>query len=88
MLAWRTSLTRRQATDAVNEMLEIMEAGLMAGRRIELKGFASLSPAIHKPRIYAHPAKPGVTIKVPAKIKVKFKASPGLIDVLNASALA
>ena|SRR5215831_8179993 len=83
MIAWRTNLTRRQASDAVTQFIEIVQDGLMAGRRIELKGFACLSPTMHKPRVYANPAKSGDKVKVPARIKIKFKASPGFIQILN-----
>jgi integration host factor subunit beta len=67
----------------VATIFESMIKALEKGRRIELRGFGTLSVRVHPARIGRNP-KTGDAVSVPAKRTPAFKAGKELRDRLNA----
>ena len=65
-------LTASDVSAAVKVLLETMADSLEAGERIEIRGFATFSTHLRKPRLARNP-KTGEGVKVPAKRAVHFK---------------
>ena len=68
----QTQLTEEDVEMAVNTILDNMIDGLVAGERVEIRGFGSLSLHFRPPRVGRNP-KTGAQVKVPAKYVPHFK---------------
>jgi DNA-binding protein HU-beta len=76
-VAARTDLTRRQAADAVDAVLETMEDVLSRGGEVALAGFGKFSVAERAARSGQHP-RTGETMDIPASRVPKFTAGSNL----------
>jgi integration host factor subunit beta len=63
----------------VDTILAAMTTALSEGKRIEIRGFASFSVGLRKPRTGRNPAT-GESVQVPAKQVVRFKAGKEMRD--------
>ncbi len=66
------------ASAVVETVLDGIAEALVAGRRVEIRGFGTLSTRIAKARKSRNP-KTGEVVEVPAKRVIRFRASEALI---------
>ena len=67
---------------AVNSILEHLAAALVAGERIEIRGFGSMTLHYRPPRVGRNP-KTGEKVRVPEKYVPHFKPGAGLRKRVN-----
>ncbi|MCZ7600529.1 MAG: integration host factor subunit beta [Gammaproteobacteria bacterium] len=72
---------------SVNTLLEKMSEALITGRRIEIRGFGSISLRYRGPRVGRNP-KTGAAVTVPAKFVPHFKPGRSLRERVNQMAFA
>ncbi|MDR0735797.1 MAG: integration host factor subunit beta [Zoogloeaceae bacterium] len=70
-------LTAKDADDVVKMMLDVMSKALIAGTRIEIRGFGSFS-LNHRPSRLGRNPKSGEQVEVPEKWVPHFKAGKEL----------
>lgn len=68
----QSQLTEEDVEMAVNSILDNMIEGMVAGERVEIRGFGSLSLHFRPPRVGRNP-KTGAQVSVPAKFVPHFK---------------
>ena len=76
-LASRHRLSKDQANDVVNAVLEGISTSLTEGNRVELRGFGTFSVKHRDARTARNP-KTGAPAQVPAKKIIAFKAGKEL----------
>ena len=81
-IAAAASITKAQATDALNATLDSVTATLKGGGKVTLVGFGSFSTTTRKSRKGRNP-KTGESILIPEKKVVKFKSGTYLSDSIN-----
>jgi integration host factor subunit beta len=69
---------------ALNCLLEHLVSALASGERIEIRGFGSFNLHQRPPRSGRNP-KTGVTVYLPAKVKLHFKPGKDMKDRVNAA---
>lgn len=79
-LAESTGLTKKQAQDTYEALLEIVYAGAKSKDGIMLPGLGKFTNATRKARMCRNPRNPEETFKVPAKKIVKFSQAKALKD--------
>ena len=82
LVAERAGVSRQVAERAVNAVFEAIERGLIAGARVEVRGFGTIKPKRYRPHV-AHNPRTGEKIPVPEKIKPRFRMSKILLHRLN-----
>ena len=81
-IAERAGLSKAQATDALNAVLDTVGDELKAGNKVSLVGFGAFSISRRDARTGRNP-QTGATIQIAAKNVVKFKAGKELTDSVN-----
>ena len=81
-VAEENKLTAQNAERVVNTLLNAMSKALIAGKRVELRGFGVLSVRTRKARNARNP-KTGAHVQVSAKRVPFFKAGKSIRDALN-----
>jgi len=81
-IAEDADLSKVQATDALNVMLEAIQENLKKGKKVTLVGFGTFSINKRKARKGRNP-RTGEAIKIKAKKLVKFKAGKALDEAVN-----
>lgn len=84
LAAKMTHLPEQQVTDSVNHILHLMSDALVAGTRIEIRGFGSFSLHYRPPR-NAHNPKTGQRVLTAAKYSPHFKPGKDLRERINDS---
>ena len=79
------SLTAKDVEASVDALLAALANAMCEGRRAELRGFGTFSVHIRAPRLGRNPAT-GVSVSIPAKPRVHFKAGSGLRARVDAGA--
>ena len=79
-----THLPEHQVADSINHILELMSQSLIAGRRIEIRGFGSFTLHYRAPR-KAHNPKTGERVVTEAKYSPHFKPGKALRERINDS---
>lgn len=82
-VADQAGLTKAQATDALDAVLNSITGALTEGDKVTLIGFGTFSINERAARTGRNPAT-GKAIKIAAKKQVKFKAGKGLDETVNA----
>jgi len=82
VVAERADLSKAQAGDAVDAVLDAITATLKAGDEIRLVGFGTFSVSRRKATKGRNPAT-GAEIDIPASNQAKFKPGKGLKDTIN-----
>jgi len=75
----RARITKKQAEAVVNALFETIAEGLVAGKRVEIRGFGSFRSKPYKAYTGRNP-RTGAPIDVPAKRLPTFKAGKELRD--------
>lgn len=81
-IAESAKLTRAQAGDALNAVLESVEGALKSGDKVTLIGFGTFSVSKREARTGRNPQS-GESIQISAKNVVKFKPGKELNDSVN-----
>jgi DNA-binding protein HU-beta len=81
-IANKTGVTKKQATDAFEVIINSITKSLKKGERVQLPGFGSFSVSRRNARQGRNPAT-GATIQIPASKSVRFKMGKDLKDTLN-----
>ena len=80
----QTHLAHRDVEYSVNTLLEKMSQALITGRRIEIRGFGSISLRYRGSRVGRNP-KTGTAVTVPEKYVPHFKPGRSLRERVNQS---
>lgn len=67
-------ITTKQATQALNSMIEGIKEALRKGERVTLSGFGSFEVRVRNPRKGRNP-KTGEEVAIPSKKRLKFNPS-------------
>lgn len=81
-IADNANLTKAQATEALNTVLDAVGAALKDGDKVTLVGFGTFSVNHREARSGRNP-RTGESITIPAKNVVKFKPGKELTDSVN-----
>lgn len=81
-IAEDASLTKAQATTAVNSVLDTITESLKDGEKVALLGFGTFSTSERAERQGRNP-QTGETITIAAKTVIKFKAGKELNNAVN-----
>ncbi len=80
--AEKTSLTKTQAADALNGVIEIITDQMKDGDKVILTGFGTFSVAERAPRTGRNP-QTGMQMTIPAARVPKFKAGKTLKEAVD-----
>ena len=69
-----TGLTQTQAFDIVQKTLDHISGALAKGIKVELRNFGVFDVRIAKSRTGRNPHQPDISVPIPARATVKFKA--------------
>ena len=81
-VADKAGITKSDASDAVDAVLDVVTDTLKGGDDIRITGFGSFSVA-HRAATEGRNPRTGETIKIKASKSPKFKAGKGLKDAVN-----
>ena len=81
-MAAAAGITKKQATEAIEAMIDEIEGYLKKGKRVTLQGFGTFTVIRRKARRSRNPAT-GESIRVKAKRVVKFRAGYELQEKLK-----
>jgi integration host factor subunit beta len=84
LAAKMTDLSEKQVAESVGYIMNLMSNVLVAGQRIEIRGFGSFSLHYRPPR-KAHNPKTGEKVMTEAKYSPHFKPGKELRDRVDAS---
>ncbi len=73
-LVKEAGITTKQATQALNSMIEGIKTALQKGERVTLSGFGSFEVKVRNPRKGRNP-KTGEEVAIPSKKRLKFNPS-------------
>ncbi|MFT5833037.1 MAG: DNA-binding protein HU-beta [Cognaticolwellia sp.] len=86
-IAEDASLTKTQATDALNAVLNAVTDSLKSGNKVTLVGFGTFSLSYRAARTGRNPRQPNQTIDIPAKVVAKFKPGKELSSAVDTDEL-
>jgi DNA-binding protein HU-beta len=81
-VADETKMSKAQAGDAVEAVINVITKALKKGEEVKIVGFGTFAVAKRAAGTARNP-RTGETIKVPASLAPKFKAGQGLKDAVN-----
>ncbi|MGL1862398.1 MAG: HU family DNA-binding protein [Pseudodesulfovibrio sp.] len=81
-VATRCNITKKQASDSLKGLLDIVQSELAAGNKLTLTGFGSFSVSDRKARVGRNP-QTGKEIKIAARKVPGFKAGKALKDAVK-----
>lgn len=81
-VAAKTDLSKKDAGDAIDAVIETITKHLKKGERVQLPGFGSFSISERAARTGRNPAT-GATIHIPASKSVRFKMGKDLKETVN-----
>ena len=81
-IAENANLTKVQATEALNCVLDCVQESLKDGNRVSLVGFGTFT-CVHKEARMGRNPQTGAAINIPAKNVVKFKPGKELMESVN-----
>jgi len=81
-IAEKANLTKAQAADALNTVIDAIEGSLKAGDKVTLVGFGTFSVTHRAARKGRNP-QTGAEINIAARNVVKFKPGKELSDAVN-----
>jgi len=81
-IAENASLTKTQATEALNCVLNCVQESLKDGDKVSIVGFGTFT-SVHKNARVGRNPQTGAAINIPAKNVVKFKPGKELMEGVN-----
>lgn len=85
VLAEKLNVSKKEAEDMINTMVDVITATLKKGDEVVLTGFGAFSAKMRAARTGVNPQRPTEKIQIPAVKVPKFKAGKALKDALKAS---
>ena len=82
-LANKLGISKKEAEDMLNTLLELITAALQKGDEVVLTGFGAFSAKKRAARTGVNPQNPSQKIQIPAVTVPKFKAGKALKDALK-----
>jgi DNA-binding protein HU-beta len=82
-VASKTRLTKKQAEEVLESMLEHITESLKKGEEVVLTGFGTFSAKLRHARKGVNPQKPNEKIDIPEVVIPKFKSGKALKDALK-----
>lgn len=82
MVSDKANLSKTQATEAINAVLNSIESTLKEGNKVSLVGFGTFACTERKARTGRNP-RTGEAIEIPSKNIVKFKPGKELAGSVN-----
>jgi len=82
-LASKLELSKKQAEDVVESVLDYITSLLKKGDELTLTGFGTFLVKQRKGRVGINPKNPSEKIQIPASIVPRFKAGKGLKDAVK-----
>jgi nucleoid DNA-binding protein len=79
-VAERTNTTQQAAFEAVQATIDVIVDELAAGGHIELRGFGVFEIVTQKSRVGRNPNQPEITVQIPERKVVKFRAGRRLAE--------
>jgi len=83
VVSTKVSLTKVQAGEAIDAVIEGIMNALSAGDKVQLTGFGTFEVRQRKERVGRNPTDPGKTIVIPAQKAPVFKAGKRLKDAVQ-----
>lgn len=83
MLAEKMNVSKREAEDMINMLVDTIVATLKRGDEVVLTGFGAFSVKTRAARTGVNPQNPTQKIQIPAVKVPKFKAGKALKDALK-----
>jgi len=82
-IASKNNLTKKQAEDVLESMLETITESLKKKEEVILTGFGTFSAKVRHARKGVNPQKPNEKIDIPEVVIPKFKSGKALKDALK-----
>ncbi len=82
-IAEKVQLTKKQAEDVLDALVDTVIATLKSGGEVTITGFGSFSARKRAARMGVNPQNPGEKMQIPEVTVPKFKAGKGLKDALK-----
>ncbi len=82
-IAEKVGISKKQAEDMYETMLETITNALKEGKEVTLTGFGTFMPKVRSARGGVNPQKPTERIQIPQVTIPKFKAGKALKDALK-----
>lgn len=83
VLAEKMNVSKREAEDMLNMLVDTITATLKKGEEVVLTGFGAFSAKQRAARTGVNPQNPSEKIQIPAVMVPKFKAGKALKDALK-----
>ena len=83
LIAQKVGLTKQQAEQALDTLLDTITERLKAGEEVTLTGFGAFSARKRAGRTGVNPRNPSEKIQIPDVVVPKFKAGKSLKDALK-----
>ncbi|PIZ57727.1 DNA-binding protein [bacterium (Candidatus Torokbacteria) CG_4_10_14_0_2_um_filter_35_8] len=82
-VASATGISKRQAGDAVNALIDTISKELASGKKVTLTGFGTFMVSHRAARKGVNPQNPSQKIDIPAVDVPRFKAGKGLKEAVR-----
>ena len=82
-VAAQTGLTKKDTEATVNAFVDVVEAELKKGGKVQLIGFGNFEVRERKARTGRNPQKPGEVVNIPASKAPVFKAGKAFKESVN-----
>jgi DNA-binding protein HU-beta len=82
-VATKVNITKQQAGDTIDAVMDGIMDALSAGDKVQLTGFGTFEVRQRKERVGRNPADPAKTIIIPAQKAPGFKAGKRLKDAVK-----
>ena len=82
LVAKKTGLTKKQADQAISATFEVIQEGLLDGKKFTMVGFGTFKTSVRQPRTGINP-QTGESMVIPGKLVARFRPGKKLDDALN-----
>ena len=79
-LSNRAGMKQAQMESLIDDLIEMVSAGLAEGRDVSLRGFGTFELRVAKSKIGRNPKRPGSEVRIPDRCIVRFKPGRELKD--------
>lgn len=83
-IATRAGVSKKQAEEMLESVLEFVTSTMVQGNELTLTGFGTFLAKARKGRMGINPKNPTEKVEIPASIVPRFKAGKGLKDAVKA----
>jgi DNA-binding protein HU-beta len=83
VLSEKLNISKKDAEDTINTMVDVIIDTLKKGEEVVLTGFGAFSAKTRAGRIGVNPQNPSEKITIPSVVVPKFKAGKALKDALK-----